>query len=64
MIVQLKLPHAGTWEVSQKQICPPRSLLTKRQRADTLKLEYLKMLGVSHIDSIWRLCVDAIKLRR
>lgn len=41
-IVQLKLPHDGTWEVSQKQHCPPRSLLTKRQRAGTLKSAYWK----------------------
>lgn len=49
-IVQSKLPHAGTWEVSQMQAYSPRSSLAKRRRADTLNLAYLKMLNVSHID--------------
>ncbi len=53
-IVQLKLPHAGTWEVSQKQCCPPRSLLTKRQRAGALKSAYWKMLARSHLDGMTR----------
>ena len=51
-IVQLKLPHASTWEVSQKQHCPPRSLLTKRQRAGALKSAYWKTVTRSHFDSI------------
>lgn len=51
-IVQLKLPQAGTWEVSQEQYCPPRSLLTKRQRASTLKSAYWKMVARSYFDSI------------
>ncbi len=53
-IAQLKLPHAGIWEVSQMQVCPPRSLLAKRQRAGTLKFAYLKALAVSHINGIAR----------
>ncbi len=42
-IVQLKLPHTGTGEVS-------RSSLTKRQRADTLKSAYWKTVARSHFD--------------
>lgn len=51
-IVQLKLPHAGTWEVSQKQYCPPRSLLPKRQRAGALNSAYWKTDARSYFDSI------------
>ena len=51
-IVQLKLSHVDTWEVSQKQHCPPRSLLTKRQRAGALKSAYWKTTARSYFDSI------------
>ncbi len=36
--------------MSQKQLCPPRSLLAKRQRASLLNSAYLKMLARSYID--------------
>ncbi len=51
-IVQLKLPHAGIWEVSQKQRCPPRRLLTKRQRAGALNSAYWKAVARSHLDGM------------
>ncbi len=43
--------------MSQMQAFPSRSWLARWRRADTLKVAYLKMLNVSHIEYGWRLGV-------